>query len=71
MPTKKPMMPATTAPTTADPAKSKSSDSTPMRAKHPATITPVKAPTLMNPACPSESSPETPTTRLRDTASDT
>ena len=31
---------------------------------------PVKAPTAMNPACPSESSPEIPTTRLRDTASD-
>ena len=32
---------------------------------------PLNAPTAMNPACPSESSPEIPTTRLRDIASDT
>ena len=31
----------------------------------------MKAPTLMKPAWPSDSSPETPTTRLSETASDT
>ena len=31
---------------------------------------PLNAPTAINPACPSDSSPEIPTTRLSDTASD-
>ena len=32
---------------------------------------PLKAPTAMKPACPSESSPDIPTTRFRETASET
>lgn len=71
MPTRKPMTPAATAPTAAERANSASSDSTPARASMPATTTPVKAPTLMKPAWPSDSSPETPTTRFRDTARQT
>ena len=65
------MTPAATAPATAESAKSRRSLSTPKRVRHPATMTPVKAPTLMKPACPSDSSPDTPTTRFSDTASDT
>ena len=42
-----------------------------MRVRQPAATTPVKAPTLMKPAWPSDSSPDTPTTRFSDTASDT
>jgi len=33
-----------------------------------AAVTPVKAPTLINPAWPRESSPSTPTVRFRETA---